>query len=276
MNSQKNQIIARLFNSKTLSEMSYGFNNSKALSEASTLLELNTTSLKRIYDTAYEYLFNSYQNEYIYKNSLVLRHLLGKHSLNTSTMLSEFRVGNNKADCVIINGKTTCYEIKTNKDTLSKLSDQLNAYSKVFDLVYVVAGDKHLKDVLSNYPNYIGVLELKSNGYFNTHRKATQISTILDVELLLKSLRKDEYSLMAKNLGARIDNVPNGKLFKYCLDYISTHSDNIIKAEYMKALKRYRSIDAKFINKLPDSLKNIAVSYKFSKSEIKNLSQVFA
>lgn len=46
-------------------------------------------------------------------NVIANKILLGKHSLNTSHMLSEFRVGYNKADVVIINGTSSVYEIKS-------------------------------------------------------------------------------------------------------------------------------------------------------------------
>lgn len=48
---------------------------------------------------------------------------LKKHKINKAVMLSEFRVGANKADCVILNGLSTCYEIKTELDNLK---DYLN------------------------------------------------------------------------------------------------------------------------------------------------------
>lgn len=53
------------------------------------------------------------RDEYIYKAALTHRVLMGKHSLRTACMLSEFRVGECKADIAILNGTTTVYEIKS-------------------------------------------------------------------------------------------------------------------------------------------------------------------
>lgn len=54
-----------------------------------------------------------YRNEYFYKNTLLNKLLLGIHSINTTTALTELPIGNSKADFVMINGKAVVYEIKT-------------------------------------------------------------------------------------------------------------------------------------------------------------------
>src|ERR1700686_3491115 len=80
-----------------------------------------------------------YRDEYIYKAALTHRILLGKHSLQTASMLSEFRVGECKADIAILNGTATVYEIKSERDSLSRLERQVTAYANVFARVYVIA-----------------------------------------------------------------------------------------------------------------------------------------
>jgi hypothetical protein len=56
------------------------------------------------------------RDKYVYKAALTQRVLMGKHSLRTACMLSEFRVGDRKADITILNGTTTVYEIKSDRD----------------------------------------------------------------------------------------------------------------------------------------------------------------
>ena len=61
------------------------------------------------------------RDEYIYKAALTHNVLLGTHSLKTASMLAEFRVGQCKADVAILNGTSTVYEIKSERDSLDRL-----------------------------------------------------------------------------------------------------------------------------------------------------------
>lgn len=54
-----------------------------------------------------------HRNEYVYKNVLLNRIVMGRHSTRTSTAFTEVPIGDSIADFLIINGKATVYEIKT-------------------------------------------------------------------------------------------------------------------------------------------------------------------
>ena len=69
---------------------------------------------------------NNYRNEYFYKNTLLNKLLLGVHSVNTTTALTEVAIAKSKADFVLINGKAVVYEIKTELDNLDRLSSQID------------------------------------------------------------------------------------------------------------------------------------------------------
>ncbi len=62
----------------------------------------------------------SYRNEYIYQNTLLNILLLGKHSVRTTTALSQVPVGKAVADFILINGKAVVYEIKSDLDSLDR------------------------------------------------------------------------------------------------------------------------------------------------------------
>ena len=78
-------------------------------------------SLVHVLDSLYSEFKKNYKCEYVYKNTIVNKILLGRHSLNTSTLISELNVGKSKADIVIFNGTSTVYEIKTELDSLNVL-----------------------------------------------------------------------------------------------------------------------------------------------------------
>ena len=99
---------------------------------------------KGLIEFIYQELHNNYKNEYLYKNALINKLLLGRYSLNTTTIINEFKIGNSIADFVLLNGEVRIFEIKTELDSLSKLSKQLLDYSRFADKVYVVTNSKFI------------------------------------------------------------------------------------------------------------------------------------
>ncbi len=199
---------------------------------------------------------------------------MGHHSVNTATMLTEFRVGKSKADCVILNGKSTCYEIKTEFDSLARLEAQLNDYSKLFDEVYVVCSEKNVNLVLAKAPTSVGVLILNKKNYFHTKRKATIRNHPVDREMLFKSLRKQEYLELVRSVAGETPKVANGKIFSACFDVVKGVSEDILCKCYLDILKRFRPLNGIFLESLPLSLKGAAVSYDFSSAEINSLRRI--
>ena len=91
------------------------------------LLYENIT-LKELFEKAYKKLLKTYRNEYVFKNAIAKKILLGRHSINSSILFTEFRVETSKADVVIFNGTTHVYEIKTELDTTERLENQIANY----------------------------------------------------------------------------------------------------------------------------------------------------
>ena len=90
---------ARLFSSKRLTEVASG--NFDFLLKVAThyrgeLREEFTAA--EVFEHSYLALSKEYRTEYFFKNIVAERLLIGRHSLNTATVLPEFRVGRNKAD----------------------------------------------------------------------------------------------------------------------------------------------------------------------------------
>ena len=73
-------------------------------------------------------------------------------------MLNHFRVGECKAGLAILNGTATGYEVKSERDSLSRLERQVNAYVTVFAKVYVIAADDHIESVARVVPSCVDVL----------------------------------------------------------------------------------------------------------------------
>ena len=62
-----------------------------------------------------------------------------------------------RVDIAVINGSINGYEIKSEKDTLERLSVQMEYYSKVLDKVTVVVGECHLDELKSIIPDWCGI-----------------------------------------------------------------------------------------------------------------------
>ena len=135
--------VARFFSSTVLKELARSGRSptlARLIKESGMNLdEFSQDKLSVLFDRAFDLLkFKLNRHEYVYKAALTQKVLLGIHSLNTASMLTEFRVGPCKADVVILNGTGTVYEIKSERDSLTRLKEQIIAYSKVFAKVNII------------------------------------------------------------------------------------------------------------------------------------------
>ena len=89
--------------------------------------------------------------------------LKSAHDDPSTIVLDELSLkhGENRADIAVLNGKIVGYEIKTERDTLTRLSSQVAAYSEVFDRAYVISGKKHLDKINALIPNWWGIYEIQ-------------------------------------------------------------------------------------------------------------------
>ncbi|QJY35189.1 sce7726 family protein [Vibrio europaeus] len=268
--------VSKLFNSSKLSALADG-DYSFVEKVASDLKGANYRSYTpaAIYESAYLLMQKEYRAEYYFKNTIANKILLGRHSLNTAVMLSEYRAGRSKADCVVVNGKTTCYEIKTEFDNLTRLEEQLKDYLALFDEVFVVCSSKHLSTVLSKVDNRVGVIELNSRNSLSVKREALQRKENIDVDLMIGSLRKDEYTRLIEKVTGEIPDVPNSLLVSTCRTILKQAEPNILATSFIDVLKEKRFNDASLINALPKVLVNAAISYQFSKKQSDSLKRIF-
>ncbi|MYA64094.1 MAG: sce7726 family protein [Gemmatimonadetes bacterium] len=68
-----------------------------------------------------------------------------------------------RIDLATVSGVLHGYEIKSNRDRLSRLASQAETYSRVFDRVTLVVGTKHLKAALQLVPRWWGVLLVRGD-----------------------------------------------------------------------------------------------------------------
>lgn len=213
------------------------------------------------------------RDEYIYKAALTHRVLLGTHSLRTASMLTEFRVGACKADLVILNGTSTAYEIKSERDSLSRLKNQLDAYRRVFARVYVIAGENHVDSVLSTADTEVGVMVLSPHCRIRTVREAVNRADRICPTTLFESLRLDEAQSIAKRLGYDVPTLPNMLMRAELRKMIVEVSPATLHAAFVATVKTTRSLASldSFVNSLPASLHAVALTTPLKVSQRGNV-----
>lgn len=65
--------------------------------------------------------------------------------------------GDARVDLALINGKLCGYEIKSDKDTLERLPNQIDSYNKTFDNITIVVGRKYEKKIKKEVPLWWGI-----------------------------------------------------------------------------------------------------------------------
>lgn len=82
--------------------------------------------------------------------------------------------GASRIDVAVVNGILHGFEIKSDRDTLARLPEQMGIYNSVFDKVTLVVGSSHLIDAFRRIPEWWGIetAHVSENGlvFFNTIR----------------------------------------------------------------------------------------------------------
>jgi hypothetical protein len=264
--------ISRLFSSSVIREMARK-GKSPLFARLATQSRLaNSLSASQcvysLFDTAFSLLQREgNRHEYIYKAALTHKILLGVHSLQTASMLNEFRVGECKADIAILNGTATVYEIKSERDSLTRLERQIAAYTTVFARVYVIAGENHVAAVMNSVPREVGILRLNSRHQISTVREAADRPERTSPGAIFDSIRTVEARLILQSRGVSIPVVPNTELHSVLRELFIKLKPRDAHAGMVQVLKKTRNLLqlADLVAQLPRSLQTAALSIPLRK-----------
>ena len=234
----------------------------------------NQKNNRELISEIYCELKNNYRNEYFYKNTLLNKLLLGVHSVNTTTALTEIAIAKSKADFVLINGKAVVYEIKTELDNLERLNSQIADYYKAFDHIAVVTYERNLqqlKKVLDNVDKPVGIYVLRKNGKLGTIRKPQRHTGDLNKEIIFKLLRKSEYeNIIAQQYGY----LPEVTQFKYYSTCKKMFLQIPIEESYLlvlRTLKKRMQLEKEEFVKIPYELKFLVYFMELSCDDYQKL-----
>lgn len=222
----------------------------------------------------YRFMSKSYRNEYFYQNTLLNKLLLGRHSVNTTTALTQIPICKSKADFILINGKAVVYEIKTELDTFDRLDTQLRDYFKAFNHVCVVTSESqyaHAVDLLQETSVGIYVLTLQNTISTKLRKEPEENNSQLDYTAIFKILHKREYeSILLQYFG----ELPVTSQVFYYGECLKKFSQIPIKHAYemsIKQLKKRNRIRVSEFEKMPYELKSLIYFASPSVSDWQNI-----
>lgn len=136
--------------------------------------------------------------------SALLQQLTAVHADDGNTrIVQEMGIwsGSVRIDIAVINAELSGFELKSDKDTLERLPYQAELYSRVFDRVALVVGQRHFEKACRLIPDWWGVIVAKQNGNaveLRPEREATRNQSI-DPYLVAQLLWKDEAISVLEN-----------------------------------------------------------------------------
>lgn len=264
--------ISRMFSSTVIREMARKGKSplfarlakqSRLLAEASV-----PDTVSGFFEAAFSLLKRrGWRDEYVYKAALTQNVLLGKHNLRTASMLTEFRVGECKADIVILNGTGTVYEVKSERDSLSRLERQIGAYAKVFATVNVIAAECHVNAITDLVPKDIGVMCLDRRNYITTKREAVERPERTCPAGIFDCLRTDEARRILISQNVFVPQVPNTEISGVLKELFVKLEPSVAHRGMVDVLKKTRNLLplSQLIDQLPPSLQTAALSVPLRK-----------
>lgn len=217
----------------------------------------------------YNILLKTHRNEYIYKNTLLNKLLIGRHSLNTTTALTEVPVGKSIADFILINGSATVYEIKTELDSLDRLKSQLDNYYKGFAKVCVITSESYLEKSMIELENTnVGICVLTKRNTISEKKKVIEDFSRLEHETMFKILRKKEYEEIINLHYSRLPDVKPVEYYSECFKMFKNIEIEIAYKYMLKILKqRNKVVIESFKNIVPKELSSLVYFSDFKEAD---------
>ncbi len=233
---------------------------------------ISANNISEMLKKIYSYLGSNHRNEYYYKNELLNKIVFGRHSPNTTSALRELPVSNSIADFIIINGKAQVYEIKTELDTLQRLSGQLNDYYKAFKYVNVITDIKYADKIKEAVDQDIGIYTLTKRNQIHEVRKAKEHNDELQSKIMFKILRKSEFEQLNIAKFGQLPRVGASQYYKANFELFNRLSKEeqqkeltfILKQRY---LKRFEG-KVELIKNCPNELKELVYFSKLKDEQI--------
>ena len=219
----------------------------------------------------YRFMEKNYRNEYFYQNTLLNKLLLGKHSVNTTTALTQIPIGQSKADFILINGKAVVYEIKSDLDSFDRLDTQLKDYYKAFNHVCVVTSEHYfdkLLDILHNTP--VGICVLTKRGTISSvlRKDMVEDNSFLNHQSIFRLLHKAEFERIVEEYYGELPHISQVFFYDACFSRFSQIPIQQAYEMAVKQLKKRNQIVSHRIENIPYELRSLIYFFNSSMRDI--------
>lgn len=158
-----------------------------------------------------------------------LNHRILKKYVNDSTLVIEelgLDHGRNRIDIAVLNSSIHGYEIKSSRDTLHRIPEQLLAYTAALEKLTLVVAPKHVEDLSYLLPPWCGLMVVdkgKRGGLrFYSIRRALRNPNV-DLFRMAHLLWKNEaeYLLTKHNVHYRQNRITRTQLYRLIAEHIT-------------------------------------------------------
>lgn len=271
--SYNNLALNRLFTQYIFEDLITNYKNSTYCTVVQRYLKDDTAENNgELISNIYKYMLKNYRNEYFYQNTLLNKLLLGRHSLNTTTALTQVPIGKSKADFVMINGKAVVYEIKTELDSFERLNTQLADYYRAFNHVCVVTCEDNyekLSAILQDTP--VGICILSNRNTLQIRKEPQESNVSLSYEALFKVLRKREFESIILDYYGNLPEATPVFFYDECFKWFSKISLDEVYLMVLKMLKKRNRIIKEYFFNVPYELKSLMYFYNATQSDYTKL-----
>ncbi|MDD8059503.1 sce7726 family protein [Shewanella metallivivens] len=147
--------------------------------------------------------------------------------------------GNARADLVAFYDEIHCFEIKSDRDSLCRLKNQIEYYDYTFNKVSIVVTDKFINKIDKHIPSYWGVLLAKiEDGQLNFYKeRCPKANPNWEAEKALLSLWKNEL-LELDTLISKKHSSPRTSRAELAKKIGSESNGNIVSHELFSLLRK--------------------------------------
>ncbi len=178
----------------------------------------------------------------IHMRAALKRQLLFQYRTEPDTLIIEelgVQQGASRIDLAVINGVLHGYELKSDRDTLTRLSEQAIAYAAVFDLVTLVVGERHVRRAVEVVPEWWGIRVARmESGQLSFHDlKLSMSNPSVDPMSVATLLWRDEALSFLEELGGAKGMHSKSKIHIY-LKLLERADFDHLRERVRKCLKR--------------------------------------
>lgn len=254
-----NMILNRLFTQYNFDDLIQGQKNDLYISVIKRFVQDPLSKNNgEIISEIYSYMSKNYRNEYFYQNTLLNKLLLGRHSINTTTALTQIPINKSKADFILINGKAVVYEIKTELDNFERLKNQINDYYKAFSHVCVVTCEEYYKKLIKILKNTnVGICILTNKNTLRFEKEPVADFSNITHKHLFKVLHKKEFEDILLEIFKKLPQATPAFYYDECYNWFESIPIMDAYKETLIQLKKRNKITKEEFNRVPYELKSL-------------------